>query len=98
MISILRTGWFMAMTMLLAATIGSPVKAATAAEINADAYATMQKFEGRVRGGQDLSRRAAGILVFPSVVKAGFGVGGEYGEGVLLIGGQPAAYYNTVSA
>jgi lipid-binding SYLF domain-containing protein len=32
------------------------------------------------------------------VVKAGFGVGGEYGEGVLLIGNQPAAYYNTISA
>jgi lipid-binding SYLF domain-containing protein len=98
MFSMMRTSWLMAVAMVMAAAIGNPAKAATAAEINADAYATMQKFEGRVRGGQDLSRRAAGILVFPSVVKAGFGVGGEYGEGVLLIGGQPAAYYNTVSA
>lgn len=93
-----RLGWIAAIVMSLTAALSSPGQAATAAEINADAYATMQKFESRVRGGYDLSRRAAGILVFPSVVKAGFGVGGEYGEGVLLIGGQPAAYYNTVSA
>jgi lipid-binding SYLF domain-containing protein len=36
--------------------------------------------------------------VFPSVLKAGFGVGGEYGEGALVIGGRNAGYYNTVSA
>ena len=31
-------------------------------------------------------------------MKAGFGFGGEYGEGSLLVRGHPAAYYNTVSA
>ncbi|MCZ7654445.1 MAG: hypothetical protein M5R42_09495 [Rhodocyclaceae bacterium] len=34
------------------------------------------------------------MLVFPSVVQAGIGIGGEYGEGSLLIGGNPVAYYN----
>jgi lipid-binding SYLF domain-containing protein len=39
------------------------------------------------------------MLVFPSVVKAGFGFGGEYGEGALLIRpGRTAQYYNTISA
>jgi lipid-binding SYLF domain-containing protein len=36
--------------------------------------------------------------VFPSVIKAGIGIGGEYGEGALLIRGRTVAYYNTVSA
>jgi lipid-binding SYLF domain-containing protein len=36
--------------------------------------------------------------VFPTVVKAGIGVGGEYGEGALRIRGRTAGYYNTVSA
>ena len=36
-------------------------------------------------------------LVFPTVVKAGFGIGGEYGEGVLQIRGQTAGYYNIIS-
>lgn len=88
--------------MLAAATAVSvgvrPVSAASASEINADAYATLQKLYNRVPGGYDLASRAAGILVFPSVVKAGMGIGGEYGEGVLLVGNRPAAYYNTVSA
>ncbi len=83
---------------MLAVFSVAPGKAASAREIEADAAATMQKLYNRVDGGYDLAARAAGILVFPSVVKAGFGVGGEYGEGVLLVGNRSAAYYNTISA
>ena len=36
--------------------------------------------------------------MFPNVIKAGFGVGAEYGEGALLIRGRTAAYFNIVSA
>ena len=36
--------------------------------------------------------------MFPSVVKAGIGFGGEYGEGLLIIRGRPGGYYNLVSA
>ena len=32
----------------------------------------------------ELLDQAAGVLVFPDVVKMGFGVGGEFGEGVLI--------------
>lgn len=42
--------------------------------------------------------RAHGVLVFPSVKKAGIGIGGEYGEGALRIGGRTAAYYSTAAA
>ncbi len=31
-------------------------------------------------------------------IKAGFGIGGEYGEGALRIGGSSVDYYNTASA
>ena len=37
-------------------------------------------------------------LVFPSVIKAGIGIGGEYGEGTLRIGGKTVDYYNTAAA
>jgi len=37
-------------------------------------------------------------LVFPSVIKAGVGIGGEYGEGALRIGGKTVDYYNTAAA
>jgi lipid-binding SYLF domain-containing protein len=37
--------------------------------------------------------RAAGVLVFPDVIKMGFGVGGQFAEGVLVIGGKTVDYY-----
>ncbi len=38
------------------------------------------------------------MLVFPSITKAGFMVGGQYGEGVLYERGKPVGYYNTAGA
>lgn len=88
----------MGLALGVAALASTPGKAATAAEIDVGARATMEKLYLRVRSGYDLASRAAGILVFPQVVKAGMGIGGEYGEGVLLVRGRPVAYYNTISA
>ena len=45
-----------------------------------------------------LMDKAAGALVFPDVVEVSFGIGGEYGEGALLIEGEPEAYYSTAGA
>jgi lipid-binding SYLF domain-containing protein len=84
-----------AMLVLVAAPQRS--EAATAAEIDADVYKTLQSFERQVGGARDLANKAAGLLVFPSVVKAGIGLGGEYGEGLLIIRGRPGGYYNLVS-
>jgi lipid-binding SYLF domain-containing protein len=38
------------------------------------------------------------VLVFPSIVKAGLVVGGQYGEGALRVGGKTTGYYKTVAA
>ncbi|PLW81832.1 hypothetical protein CWI75_13890 [Kineobactrum sediminis] len=48
-------------------------------------------------GSAELISRARGILVFPDVVEMGFGTGGLYGEGALLVGGEPVAYYATAA-
>jgi lipid-binding SYLF domain-containing protein len=84
----------------LLAIVAAPqtAKAASATEINADANATLQSFVAQNPSARELGRKAAGILVFPSVIKAGLGFGGEYGEGVLIVRGEPAGYYNIVSA
>lgn len=47
---------------------------------------------------RELSTKAAAVLVFPSVKKAGFMVGGQYGEGVLWRGDKASAFYNTGGA
>jgi lipid-binding SYLF domain-containing protein len=80
---------------------GLPLAAASAAsagEIEAGVDRALDHFFRRVPEGYDLATRAAGVLVFPSVIKAGMGIGGEYGEGAMRIGGRTAAYYNTISA
>jgi lipid-binding SYLF domain-containing protein len=73
-------------------------EAASAAEINADANATLHSFVRQIGGARELANKAAGILVFPSVIKAGIGFGGEYGEGLLIVHQRPAGYYNLISA
>jgi len=71
--------------------------AASAREIDAGVRETLDRFFYKIGGARELAHKAVGILVFPSIVKAGFGIGGEYGEGALLIDGRNAGYYNTVS-
>ena len=71
---------------------------ASAEEINITAKATLKLFTKEITGGREFLNNSSGVLVFPEVLKAGFGIGGEYGEGVLQIGGKSVAYYNTVAA
>jgi lipid-binding SYLF domain-containing protein len=83
---------------LLAFLLASVAGAASRQEIDAEVRQALKEFRQHTSAGHELSQKAAGMLVFPSVVKAGIGVGGEYGEGALLIGGKTVAYYNIASA
>ena len=67
-------------------------------EIDADANAALTRLSSTVPGSRELLGKARGVLVFPSVLAAGLGIGGEYGEGVLRVGGRSVDYYSTVSA
>ena len=75
----------------------NPARAASAAELNRDAKKALQKLYKESSSAKALGEKAKGILVFPSVVKAGFMVGGLFGEGVLFKEGKAVAYYNTVA-
>ncbi len=65
--------------------------------INSSVDATLGKLYTQVSGSRELVSKARGILVFPNVVKAGFIVGGQYGEGALRVGGATTGYYNTTA-
>src|ERR1700688_1519224 len=69
-------------------------QAAGARQIDAEVNATLGRLYRHVAGGRELAARAAAILVFPTVIKAGMGIGGEYGEGALRIGAITAGYYD----
>jgi lipid-binding SYLF domain-containing protein len=72
--------------------------AGSAYEIDRSVDETLDRFFYKIGGARELAHKAVGVLVFPSIIKAGFGFGGEYGEGALRIRGRTADYYNMVSA
>ncbi len=72
--------------------------AATAREIDVRVDVALERFEKEVGGGKRFLESAEGVLVFPSVIKAGIGIGGEYGEGALRIDGKTVDYYSTAAA
>lgn len=71
--------------------------AATRAEIDAGVEATLKIFNKEVLGGSTLLKKASGALVFPEILKGGLGIGGEYGEGALMINGRSVDYYSTAA-
>jgi len=69
-----------------------------AAELTKDALASLAELTSTVPLAKALGPKAFAVLVFPSVKKAGLGIGGQYGEGALLKGGKATAYYKTTGA
>ena len=72
--------------------------AKSAKEIDAKVDAALERFGTEVFAGKELIKKAKAVLVFPKVIKAGIGLGGEYGTGALRINGKTVDYYNTVTA
>ena len=68
--------------------------AKTKGEINASVKAAMDRFKKDVKGANEYLKVAKGVLVVPNVTKAGFIVGGQYGQGSLEVGGKTVDYYS----
>ena len=83
---------------ILMLAITSLANAASKQEIDAEVKQALADFRKHTSAGAELSKQASGILVFPNVIKAGVGIGGEYGEGALLGKGKTVAYYNIAAA
>jgi hypothetical protein len=77
-------------TMLAMVAGPSHSEAASAAEIDADVNAALTSLESQIVGAREFASKAARVLVFPSVVKARLGLGGEYGEGCSSSTAAPA--------
>lgn len=85
---------------ILAVTLGllciADASAMSREKIDDKVDAALSVFYDKVKSGKELVGKASGVLVFPEVYKAGVGIGGEYGEGALLIDGKHVAYFNIV--
>jgi lipid-binding SYLF domain-containing protein len=71
--------------------------AASAAKIDRDARAALNRLYQVAPETRAVLARAQGILVFPAIYKAGIGLGAEVGKGALLRGGKNSGYYRLVS-
>ncbi len=89
-----------AATIALTAAIAMPMpaNAADATEILSEAAHAQTVAKKDIKGSTDVLAKSAGYLVFPEVYEAGVGIGGEFGEGVLMVDNQPHSYYNMASA
>jgi len=89
---------FMALAVVLSAAISAPAGADSKGDLERTSKAALNKLVAKVPAAKALNGKAVAVLVFPSITKAGFVVGGQYGEGVLWRGGKAVGYYSTAGA
>ena len=70
----------------------------SAGEINGEVALAYKKMLKNVPVAKALAPDAKGILIFPHIVKGGLIIGGQYGEGALMVNGKITKYYKTFSA
>jgi lipid-binding SYLF domain-containing protein len=91
----------LALSLALAGTSGvlhERAYAATAEELNTDGQAALNRLCAQSTKAARFRKGAYAILVFPKIIKAGLVIGGQGGEGVLFVKGQPSAYYKIGAA
>jgi lipid-binding SYLF domain-containing protein len=80
---------------LSAATLTAiPALAKDRGKLVSRARTSLRELESSSPAARRASGQAHAVLVFPSVLKAGFVFGAETGDGVLFEGGKVAGYYN----
>ncbi|NOT39134.1 MAG: lipid-binding SYLF domain-containing protein [Alphaproteobacteria bacterium] len=67
------------------------------ANLTTESEHALQKLYRSEPFAETIAQQAKAILVFPSIVRAGFVFGGSFGEGVLFYPDQHTQYYNSLS-
>jgi lipid-binding SYLF domain-containing protein len=73
-------------------------ESAEAAQIDREVDVALKKLLEDTPEAEMFRKEARGILVFPSIVKAGFMFGGQYGKGALRKQGETVGYYSSLAA
>ena len=81
---------------MLAAT--QPAAAATARQLHDEADRARERMYRTFPRTRELSEQAAGVLMFPRVLKAGLLIGGQTGDGELRVKGGVQGYYRFFAA
>lgn len=74
-----------------------PAPAADAGTIDRRVQEALGRLYAAYPSLRPVVQQARAVLVFPRVIKAGIGIGADYGEGAMLEGGRTSGYYNIVA-
>ena len=77
---------------------GNPLSASDEANMDSSATWALNELYAGNSAARELGRKAKAVLVFPDVVKGGFMIGGQVGNGVLRRKGRTIGYYNLTAA
>ncbi len=88
---------FLKVLIFAIATLPLTAWSASKIELDARVRAAVDAMYTKVPASRELAQKAAGMLVFPRIIKAGIGIGGEYGEGALLINHNTVQYYRVTA-
>jgi lipid-binding SYLF domain-containing protein len=80
---------------ILLAWLSNSVRAATAQELNRDAFQALRELYAKNPKAREIANQSSAVLVFPTIIKAGFIFGAHGGDGVLMSNGVPISYYQT---
>jgi lipid-binding SYLF domain-containing protein len=72
--------------------------ASSASQIDREATASLNDLYKNTPGTKALADKAVAVLVFPSIVKGGFIIAGQFGDGALRKNGKSVAYYRSLAA
>jgi len=76
------------------AACGNGVGSGGASTIDARVDATLEQMYSEFPNTRNLANKSTGMLVMPLVTEAGFGIGGSFGRGALLVNGATVDYYS----
>jgi lipid-binding SYLF domain-containing protein len=84
--------------LIAAGLCSGAVAAVKDSDLSARVQATLENFYSQNPSHHELVDKAAGVLVFPEITKAGAGIGGERGRGALLVNGNEVGRYEIKGA
>jgi len=85
-------------TLAFNAFSGGAALGASASAIDRGARESLTTLYKNTPGAKALADKAVAVLVFPSIVKGGFIIAGQFGDGALRKGGKTVAYYRSLAA
>jgi lipid-binding SYLF domain-containing protein len=79
------------------AATSTATRADSKLELDTRVSAALERLYAAQPEAQSLASKAVAIMVFPRIMKGGVGLGGELGEGAMLVNGETTQYYRLTS-